>query len=214
LFDAPHTVAAGRDGVLWVAQALGLRKIQNGTVSTVGASLEVYDLAVDADGNAVIVDALQQVVRVTPDGQTTVLVSLDKVVTMLKNPDVTFAPGGMVADTAGNLYIADAGTSLVYKLTKSGELSVFAGTVGKDSGNIDGPVGTATLGFYDYAFLTIDDKGNLYLSGQGNLRMISPAGVVSTPSLGWGTPAITALAYAKGKLYGLTRYALLQTWLP
>jgi hypothetical protein len=37
---------------------------------------------------------------------------------------------------------------------------------------------------------------------------------VSTPSLGWGTPAITALAYAKGKLYGLTRYALLQTWLP
>ncbi len=64
------------------------------------------------------------------------------------------------------------------------------------------------------AFLTIDDKGNLYISGQGNVRMISPAGVVSTPSLGWGTPAIIALAYAKGKLYGMTRYAILQTWLP
>jgi sugar lactone lactonase YvrE len=214
LFDAPHTVAAGRDGVLWVAQALGLRKIQNGTVSTVGASLEVYDLAVDADGNAVIVDAMQQVVQVTPAGQTTVLVSLDKVTALLKNPDAAFSPAGMVADGAGNLYIADGGSSVVYKLAKSGELSVFAGTPGKDAGNIDGPVGTATLGFYDYAFLTIDDKGNLYISGQGNVRMISPAGVVSTPSLGWGTPAITALAYAKGKLYGLTRYALLQTWLP
>lgn len=214
LFDAPHTVAAGRDGVLWVAQAVGLRKIQNGMVSTVGAALEVYDLTVDADGNAVIVDALQQVVRVTPAGQTTVLVTLDQVAVMLKRPDVGFAPAGMVSDTAGSLYIADAANSLVYKLAKAGELSVFAGTVGKDSGNIDGPVGTATLGFYDYSFLTIDDKGNLYISGQGNVRMISPAGVVSTPSLGWGTPAITALAYAKGKLYGLTRYALLQTWLP
>ena len=169
---------------------------------------------IDDDGIAVIVDALQQVVRVTPAGQTTVLVSADAVAVLLKNPNATFAPGGMVADTAGNLYIADAATLIVYKLTKSGELSVFAGTVGKDGGNIDGPVGTATLGFYDYAFLTIDDKGNLYLSGQGNVRTISPAGVVSTPTLGWGTPAITALVYAKGKLYGLTRYALLQTWLP
>ena len=214
LFDQPHTVVAGRDGVLWVAQAVGLRKIQNGMVSTVGAALEVYDLTVDADGNAVIVDALQQVVRVTPAGQTTVLVSLDQVAVMLKRPDVGFAPAGMVADMAGNLYIADAANSLFYKLAKSGELSVFAGTVGKDGGNIDGPVGTATLGFYDYSFLTIDDKGNLYISGQGNVRMISPAGVVSTPSLGWGTPAITALVYAKGKLYGTTRYAILQTWLP
>jgi sugar lactone lactonase YvrE len=214
LFDAPHTVAAGRDGVLWVAQLQGLRKIQNGTVSTVGASLEVYDLAVDADGNAVIVDAMQQVVRVTPDGQTTVLVSLDKVTALLKNPDAAFSPAGMVADSAGNLYIADGGSSVVYKLAKSGELSVFAGTPGKDAGNIDGPVGTATLGFYDYSAMTVDDKGNVYISGQGNVRMISPGGVVSTPALGWGTPAITAMAYAKGKLYGLTRWALLQTWLP
>jgi hypothetical protein len=214
LFDAPHTVAAGRDGVLWVAQAVGLRKIQNGMVGTVNAALEIYDMAVDADGNAIVIDALQQVVRVTPAGQTTVLVTLDKVAAMLKDSAVNFAPAGMVADTAGNLYIADTGTSLVYKLTKAGELSVFAGTVGKNSGDIDGPVGTATLGFYDAPFLTIDDKGNLYISGQGNVRMISPAGVVSTPSLGWGTPAVVALAYAKGKLYGTTRNAILQTWLP
>lgn len=214
LFDAPHTVAAGRDGVLWVAQSVGLRKIQNGTVSTVNAALEVIELTVDADGNAIVVDAQQQVVRVTPGGQTTVLVTLDKVVAMLKDPDVNFAPGGMVADMAGNLYIADTGTSLVYKLTKAGELSVFAGTVGKSGGDIDGPVGTATLGFYDYPFMTVDDKGNLYISGQGNVRMISPAGVVSTPNLGWGTSVIVALAYAKGKLYGTTRNAILQVWLP
>ena len=44
--------------------------------------------------------------------------------------------------------------------------------------------------------------------------MMSPAGVVSTPSLGWGNAAVTAVAYAKGKLYGLTPCALLRTWLP
>lgn len=214
LFDTPYSVAAGSDGVLWVAQAVGLRKIQNGTVSTVNAALEIYDLTVDPDGNPVIVDSLGQVLRVTPAGQATVLVTADKVKAMLKDPDADFSPGGLVADKAGNLYISDTGTSLVYKLTKAGELSVFAGTVGKNSGDIDGPVGTATLGFIDYPFLTIDDKGNLYVSGQGNVRMISPAGVVSTPNLGWGRSVIMALAYAKGKLYGTTRNAILQTWLP
>lgn len=214
LFDTPYSVAAGSDGVLWVAQAVGLRKIQNGTVSTVNAALEIADLAIDADGNPIIVDPLGQVLRVTPAGQATVLVTADKVKAMLKDPDAAFFPGGLVADKAGNLYISDTGTSLVYKLTKAGELSVFAGTVGKSSDDIDGPVGTATLGFYDYPFMTIDDKGNLYISGQGNVRMISPAGVVSTPNLGWGTSVIVALAYAKGKLYGTTRNAILQTWLP
>lgn len=213
-FDAPHTVAAGRDGVLWVAQMAGLRKIQNGIVTTVGSLEEIADLAVDADGNAVVIDASMQVVRVTPAGQTTVLVTPAQAAAVLKKPDAVFEPSGMVADTAGNLYIADNGATVVFKLTKAGELSVFAGTPFKGVGNIDGPAGTATLGFYNYAYLTIDDKGNLYLGGQGHVRMISPAGVVSTPNLGWGNASITALTYAKGKLYGLTRYAVLQTWLP
>ncbi len=151
LFDAPHTVAAGRDGVLWVAQAVGLRKIQNGTVSTVNAALEL----VRSDGRCRWQCRHRR--RPAASGAGDAGRANDRAghprqgqAALLKDPDAAFSPAGMVADAAGNLYIADAGTSLVYKLTKSGELSVFAGTVGKDSGNIDGPVGTATLGFYDY----------------------------------------------------------------
>jgi hypothetical protein len=46
------------------------------------------------------------------------------------------------------------------------------------------------------------------------VRMISPAGVVSTPNFGWGKASIAAVAFANGKLYGMTRYALLQSYLP
>lgn len=212
-FSSPHAVAAGRDGTLWVAQIQGLRKIQNGMVTTVLPSQYINELAVDSDGNAVIVDDMMQVLRVSPTGQTSVLVSGGDVIALLKNANAEFMPEGLAADAAGNLYIADRGTAVVYKLAKSGELSVFAGTPMKDQGNVDGAVGTATLGFYGYAFLTIDDKGNLYISGQGKVRMISPAGVVSTPNLDWGTTPVMALAYAKGKLYGLARYALLQSYL-
>lgn len=217
-FKNPHTVAAGRDGALWVAQPYNLRRIQNDMVTTVTPDSSIVELAVDADGNAIAVelppDAYMRVVRITPAGQLTVLVTEDHVKTLLKDPTAGFEPEGIVGDAAGNLYIADRATAVVYKLAKSGELSVFAGTPLKDTGNVDGPAGTATLGFYGYAFLAIDDKGNLYISGQGKVRMISPAGVVSTPDLGWGNASITALAYAKGKLYGMTRYAILQTWLP
>jgi len=213
-FELPHTIAAGREGVLWVAQSQGLRKIQNGMVSTVSPLQDISDMTLDTDGNPIVVDQSFQVVRITPVGTATVLVTPAHVTALLKNADAGFSPAGMVADTAGNLYIADGATSVVFKLTKSGELSVFAGTPFNDVGDLDGPPGKATFGFYDYAFMTIDDKGNLYLSGQGKVRMISPAGVVSTPNLGWGNASVTALAFAKGKLYGMTRYAVLQTWLP
>ena len=218
-FKAPHTLAAARGGSMWVVQPYSLRKIQDGSVTTVLTEIAILDMTADADGNAVVVEAsntadLTRVVQVMPAGQTSVLVTRTDVKALLKNPAAGFEPEGMATDAAGNLYIADRATSLIFKRTKSGALSVFAGTPLKDTGNVDGPVGTATLGFYGYSFLATDDKGNLYASGHGKLRMISPSGVVSTPNLGWGDVAVGPIAYAKGKLYGMTRFAILQTWLP
>ena len=214
LFNAPHTVAAGRDGLIWVAQATGLRKIQNGVVTTVAPDMGITDMTIDGDGNAIVADERGAVVRVTPAGETTVLLNGYEVGTLLKRSDVGFEPWGMVMDAAGNLYVSDGITGAVYKRAKSGELSLFAGTPMNTVGDVEGPAGTATFGFYDYSYMAIDDKGNLYISGQGRVRMISPAGVVSTPDLGWGNASVTALAYAKGKLFGMTRYAVLQAYLP
>ncbi|MDB5745663.1 MAG: hypothetical protein JWP72_511 [Massilia sp.] len=225
-FNAPRAVAAGRDGSIWVAQngaaanTGALRRIMGGTVSTVDPALQVTSLAVDASGNAIVTAYVTvnnittyTVQRVTPAGGKTVLVDTAKVAGLIATPSARFVPQSVVLDAAGNIYISDTGTVAVYKLTPAGELSVFAGTPMKE-GDADGAVGTATLGFYEAESMTIDDKGNLYLSGQGSVRMISPAGVVSTPGFVWGKESIAAVAFANGKLYGMTRFALLQHYLP
>ena len=210
LLSAPKAMAVSRDGAIWLADS-GLRRIANGVVITIDRTLRIANLAVDAEGNA-IVTGNRKVMRVTPAGARTEL--FGEYETGQLTGQGNFIPQAVAVDADGNIYVADTGNVVVWKYTKAGQLSVFAGTVGKETGDIDGPAGTATLGFYSVDYMTIDDKGNLYLSGQGGVRMISPAGVVSSPSFGWGNAVVGPIVFSKGKLYGVTRYALVQTLLP
>lgn len=212
LFTSPHTIAAGRDGLLWVAQNKGLRKIQNGSVTTLAPNVYPIDLTVDGDGNAIVNDGMD-ILRITPAGESTVLVTPGQIAALAGNPALDPVALAPVVDAAGNLYLADYVTAAVYKRSKTGELTVHAGTPLRH-GDVDGPAGTGSLNFDSNVYMTIDDKGFLYLSIEGGVRMISPTGVLSSPHLGWGKATIAALAHAKGKLYGMTRHALLQTWLP
>jgi sugar lactone lactonase YvrE len=216
-FATPNRIAAGKDGSLWIAQTDGLRRIVSGAVSTPDATIRAINLAIDpTSGDAIVVTGTNssEVLRVTAAGVRTTLVTKAQIVTLTGHADAKFTPQSVAVDAAGNIYIADTATVAVYKLSTSGQLSVFAGTPFNEAGNIDGPVGTATLGFYEIDHMTIDEQGNLYLSGQGSVRKISSTGVVSSPSFGWGNADIGALTYAGGKLYGMTRYALLQSSLP
>lgn len=215
LLTAPSHVAAGRDGAVWIAQFAGLRRLDNGSVSTVNAAFPARDIVVDADGNAIVSTYFptDAVYKVTPAGVVTPLVDQKMVTSLLKNTGAYFSPQALAIDANGNLLIADGAAAVVYKLGKNGELSVFAGTPLQE-GHADGPVGTGTLGFSYAPDMAVDDKDNVYLSGQGSVRVISPSGVLSSPDVGWGTAPIYALAYANGKLYGATNYALLQTYLP
>lgn len=213
-FAAPTRVAVGRDGSIWVAQTLGLRRIKDGVVTTVDAAVRPISLAVDPDGNAIVTTGAVsgEVLRITPTGGRTMLATKSQIAA-LAGAGADPRPQSVAVDAAGNIYFADTGTVAVYKLTKAGALSVFAGTQLKETGNVDGPVGTATLGFYEVDHMTIDEAGNLYLTGSGNVRKISPTGVVSTPTFVWGNASIGAITYNKGKLVGMTRYAVLQQYL-
>ncbi len=212
-FSAPSRVATGRDGSIWIAQTLGLRRIKDGVVTTPDPAVRAVGLTVDADGNAIVVTgaATGEVLRITPAGVATKLVQKPQV-TALVGATANFVPQSVAIDAAGNIFIGDTGTVAVYKLTPAGALSVFAGTPLKETGNIDGAVNVATLGFYEVDHMTIDEAGNLYLSGSGNVRKISPAGVISTPSYVWGNAPIGGITYNKGKLIGMTRYALVQQY--
>jgi streptogramin lyase len=88
-------------------------------------------------------------------------------------------PFGVVADSAGNLYVTDTYNYVIRKITPAGVVSTVAGIPGV-AGYLDGP-GTAAK-FALPQGIAIDTAGNLYVADNlnGDVRMITPAGVVST----------------------------------
>ena len=94
------------------------------------------------------------------------------------------SPSSAAVDTAGNVYVADTSNHAIRRITPAGVVTTFAGSAGVagfgESGAVDG-TGTAAR-FSSPTGLAIDGAGNLYVADSGNhaIRMITPAGVVST----------------------------------
>ncbi|MFN4182903.1 MAG: Ig-like domain-containing protein, partial [bacterium] len=80
----------------------------------------------------------------------------------------------------GDILVADRGVNVIWRVTQSGQMSLFAGVPGT-SGYQDGPA-TSALFDLDEAGLTVDSTGNVYVADNDNcaVRKISPDGVVST----------------------------------
>ncbi|GAA5121981.1 choice-of-anchor D domain-containing protein [Luteolibacter yonseiensis] len=97
-------------------------------------------------------------------------------------------PSGIVADAAGNIFIADRQDHRIRKIAADGTVSIFAGSGAPGYANgagegaqFDQPVG-----------LAINAAGTLFVADSNNhrIRAIDPAGVVSTYS-GLGTIGFT-----------------------
>jgi hypothetical protein len=87
--------------------------------------------------------------------------------------------GGVAADSAGNIYVADVGNHTIRKITPAGVVSTLAGYAGS-SGTNDGTGSNAR--FYYPSDVAVDSGGNVYVADSSNstIRKITPAGVVST----------------------------------
>jgi sugar lactone lactonase YvrE len=98
-------------------------------------------------------------------------------------------PLGVAVDASGNVYVADTSNNLIRMIAPSGAVTTFAGgggPAGYGQGYVDGQ-GTAAAFAYPVG-LALDASGNVYVADFANarIRMITPAGVVSTYAGGGG----------------------------
>ena len=88
-------------------------------------------------------------------------------------------PMGVAANSAGELYVADAGNHTIRKIAPGGVVTTFAGLAGAP-GTQDGTGNGARFNFPNG--VTVDAQDNIYVADTSNhlIRKITPGGVVST----------------------------------
>lgn len=142
-----------------------------------------YGITSDSSGNLFIADAGNNIIRkITPRG---VVSTLAGTAGLSGSIDGTGAaarfnnPKGVVADSLGNIFVADSGNHTIRKITNGGVVTTFAGVAGT-FGSING-TGTAARFFFPNR-IAADPTGALYVTDTGNhiIRKITPAAVVTT----------------------------------
>ena len=142
-----------------------------------------YGIAADPAGNVYVADSPNQRIRkilstgeVTDfAGNGTIGGSADGV-----GSDAGLSqPRGVVADAAGNVFVADTFNSTIRKITPDGNVTTLAGGVATP-GNVDG-IGSDAR-FFEPQAIAVDAAGNLYIADTGNsaVRILSSSGVVTT----------------------------------
>ena len=148
-------------------------------------------LAVDVSGNVYVADYGNHKIRkITPSGVVSTFVGS---VTQGSTDGIGTAasfnyPRGLAVDASGNVYVADTNNHKIRKITPSGVVSTFVGSV--TQGSTDG-IGTAASFRYPNE-VAVDVSGNVYVADRNNhkIRKITSAGVVSTLA-GYGTQGAT-----------------------
>ena len=201
----PAGVAVDGAGNLYIADSSnnGIRKVDStGTITTIAGTgelgfsgdggpaveAELYypaGVAVDSAGNVYIADTGNQRIRkVDSTGTiTTIAGSGEFGFSGDGGPAVEAefrSPRGVAVDSAGNVYIADAGNRLIRKVDSTGTITTIAGTGEFGFSGDGGPAAAARLAFpYGVA---VDSAGNVYIADTGNqrIRKVDSTGTITT----------------------------------
>jgi len=97
-------------------------------------------------------------------------------------------PSSVATDASGNIYVADACSAVVYKITSSGILEAVAGN-GVSGYYGDGVPATSTSLIYPQS-IAIDASGNIFIADYDRIRKVNTSGIITTiagnDSLGYG----------------------------
>jgi sugar lactone lactonase YvrE len=187
------------DGRIRLAAGSGMRGYGGDGGPATSAQLTFpMHLAVDAAGNLYIADGGNNRIRkVTPAGVIATIAGNGE-----KGPgsgrDTSIGDGGVATsaqlnnplgfaiDSAGNLYVADAGNYRVRKVTPAGNITTVAGNgesgrvAFREASNI-GDGGQATAAKLDRPLdVAIDSAGNIYIATPWRVRKVTPDGVITT----------------------------------
>jgi sugar lactone lactonase YvrE len=147
-------------------------------------------LGVDAGGNVYVADSGNDTIRkITPSGSVSTLAGAPGVLGHVDGPGASARfndPDGVAADAGGNVYVADYDDT-IRKITPAGVVSTLAGITGV-TGSADG-TGAGAL-FNLPAGLAVDANDNVYVTDSGNntIRLVTPAGLVTTLAGRVGSP--------------------------
>ncbi|MCF7732018.1 MAG: hypothetical protein K9N23_10030, partial [Akkermansiaceae bacterium] len=206
-FDHPVGVVMSASGILFVADS------QNHRIRAINPAGEVVTysglgtpgftngiagaarfhtptgLAIDGDGVLYVADSDNHRIRkIAIDGSVSTLAGTG--VAGSANGAVAVVqfnrPAGIAADSSGFVYVTEATSHAVRKITPSGSTSIFAGSpTTADFVNASG----LSARFSSPVGLAVGTEGSLYVADQGNhrIRAVSPGGSVTT-LVGSGTP--------------------------
>jgi sugar lactone lactonase YvrE len=197
---SPVGVAIDKAGNIYIAEANDvIRKVgADGTISTVVGTSGVaghsgdggpataallsttYSVAVDNNGNLLIADEGNSVIR-RVDAVTGIITTIAGT---LDTPGRTgdggpatsallSAPYGVTTDRSGNIYISDYGNRVIREVDTSGVITTFAGngTSGSTGAGIKAPFRT-----------WVDAAGNVYITDYSGaeIRMVDTSGIIHT----------------------------------
>ncbi len=206
---APQGGAVDSAGNLYIADTFNnrVRKVSNGVITTVaggGSSLGDNGLAisaqlyfpggvvVDSAGNLYITDTFNDRIRKVSNGEIVTVAGNGTYGFSGDNRPATSAelsdPGGAAVDSAGNLYIADSGSSRVRKVS-NGVITTVAGNGTPGFSGDNGPATSAEL--ISPSGVAVDTAGNLYIADSGNSRVRKVSNGAITTVAGNGTPGFS-----------------------
>ncbi len=192
-FGFIEALAIDSGGNLYIADESGnrVRKVSGGKVTTVAGNgisgyagdgkagndlgTELYmpqGVAVDSSGNVFIADTFNKVVRevTKADG---------KINTIAANANFSFLLQ-MATDSANNVYVADNGACVIWKIDTSKNVTVAAGVLNACGYNGDNISATTAELSGPYG-VTFDANNNMYIADNGNNRVREVvAGTIST----------------------------------